>query len=254
MSLRSSYTLLAPVYDWLVSPALASARARSLARLPAKNARILLNGVGTGLDLPLLQAAHSYTALDLTRAMLDKARPRRGTLDVQWVQGDSQRLPFLSGSFDHVLLHLILAIVPDTRAALREAARVVRIGGRLFVLDKFLRRGESAPLRRLINPLLRRIATRTDVVFEDALAGVDGLRVIDDQPAMAGGWFRMITLEKTAAQDLPDSSESSSRRGQVSQTIPTSSSTATATSIRNHINPLIAPRLLSEYVDAPFRL
>jgi len=251
MSLRNSYTLLAPVYDWLIGPALSSARARSLDRLPAAGAHILLNGIGTGLDLPLLPAAHRYTALDLTRAMIARARPRQNSLDVQWVQGDSQRLPFRTESFDHVLLHLILAIVPDTLGALREAVRVVRTGGRLFILDKFLRRGESAPLRRLVNPLMRRIATRTDVVFEDALSCVGNLRVIDDQPALAGGWFRMITLEKTASQDLSgESGSSSSRRGQVSQTMPTSSETATRTSIKNQISPLIVPRLLPGFADA----
>ncbi len=242
MSLRSSYTLIAPFYDWLVGPALGQARARSLARLPrAGNAHILLNGIGTGLDLPLLPATHRYTALDLTRAMLDRALPRGSHLDLHWTQGDSQQLPFRSGAFDHVLLHLILAIVPDTCAALREAARVVKVGGRLFILDKFLRQGESAWLRRMINPLTRRIATRTNVVFEDALAEVSGLRLIDDQPALAGGWFRMITLEKTADQDLSDSSvSSSSRRGQVSQMMPPSNATATEASIRYHINPVIA--------------
>ncbi|MBY0270962.1 MAG: class I SAM-dependent methyltransferase [Burkholderiales bacterium] len=245
MTLRTSYTLLAPIYDWLVGPALARARAASLARLPRSGlAHILVNGIGTGLDLPLLPAAHRYTALDLTRAMLDRARLRGNHLDLQWTQGDSQKLPFRTNAFDHVLLHLILAIVPDTRTALREAARVVRVGGRLFVLDKFLRPGENAWLRRMINPLARRIATRTDVVFEDVLAGVRGLRVIDDQPALAGGWFRLITLEKTADQDLPDSSlSSSSRRGQVSQTMPPSNATATAASIKYHINPVITPAL-----------
>jgi phosphatidylethanolamine/phosphatidyl-N-methylethanolamine N-methyltransferase len=253
MSLRSSYTLLAPVYDWLIGPALARVRAQSLARLPSAGAHILINGAGTGLDLPLLPGTHRYTALDLTRAMINKAQPRRGRLDLQWVQGDSQRLPFRNDSFDHVLLHLILAIVPDSRAALREAARVLRTGGRVFVLDKFLRRGEIAPLRRLFNPLMRRIATRTDVVFEDVLAGSPGLRVIDDQPVMAGGWIRMITLEKTAAQDLPGGSSSPSSfsgRGQVSQTMPTSSDTATATSNKNQNNPLIAPHLSPGFADA----
>jgi ubiquinone/menaquinone biosynthesis C-methylase UbiE len=250
MSLRTSYTLIAPFYDWLVGPALARVRARSLARLPqAGRAHIFVDGIGTGLDLPLLPAAHRYTALDLNRAMLEKALPRGGSLDLYWVQGDSQRLPFRAGAFDHVLLHLILAIVPDTQLALREAARVVKTGGRLYILDKFLRPGEAAWLRRLLNPLARRIATRTDVVFEEALAGVPGLAVVADEPAMAGGWFRMITLEKTADQELPDasasssSSPSSSRRGQVSQTMPPSSATARAASIRYHINPLIAPAL-----------
>lgn len=245
MSLRTSYTLIAPFYDWLVGPALARVRARSLARLPqAGGAHIFVDGIGTGLDLPLLSAAHRYTALDLNRAMLEKALPRGSGLDLHWVQGDSQRLPFRTGAFGHVLLHLILAIVPDTQLALREAARVVKTGGRLYVLDKFLRPGKAAWLRRLLNPLARRIATRTDVVFEEALAGVPGLAVVADEPVMAGGWFRMITLEKTADQELPDaSSSSSSRRGQVSQTMPPSSTTARAASIKYHINPLIAPAL-----------
>ncbi len=242
MSLRTSYTLLAPVYDWFIGPALAQVRARSLRRLPVANpARILLNGVGTGLDLPLLPATHRYTALDLTRAMLNQALPRGRDLDLTWIQGDSQRLPFADHSFDHVVLHLILAIVPDTRAALREATRVVRPGGRLFLLDKFLRPGETAWLRRAINPLLRRLVTRTDVVFEEALAEVRELRVIDDQPVLAGGWIRMITLEKTADQDLPEVSESSSRRGQVSQTMPASNANTTTTSSKYHNNPRMFP-------------
>ncbi len=254
MSLRASYTLIAPLYDALVGPALDRVRRRSLARLPgAGRAHILINGAGTGLDLPLLPAAHCYTALDLTRAMLRKALPRGQHLDIRWVQGDSQRLPFADGVFDHVLLHLILAIVPDTRAALAESARVVRPGGRLFVLDKFLRPGEAAWLRRLVNPLIRRIATRTDVVFEEALAGVNDLRVISDEPALAGGWFRMVTLEKTGAQDFPDSSgSSSSRRGQVNQTMPPSNESATATSIRNQSSPDIPSA--SQVCDANARL
>ena len=247
MTLRTSYTLIAPFYDWVIGPALHGVRKKSLARLPDVGAaHILLNGVGSGLDLPLLPSRHRYTALDLTRAMLKKALPRSGGLDLQWTQGDSQQLPFRAETFDHVLLHLILAIVPDTRAALREAARVIKTGGRLYILDKFLRPGESAWLRRLVNPLARRIVTRTDVVFENALSGAGELRIIDDQPALAGGWFRMITLEKIAGQDLPDassssSSSSSSRRGQVSQTMPPNKPIATAASIRYHINPLIAP-------------
>lgn len=246
MSLRSSYTRLAPVYDLLVGLPLRQARRHSIARLPREGGfDIFLDGIGTGLDLPLLPRDHRYTALDLTPAMLRRARARQEQLRLHWVQGDSQCLPFADGSFDHALLHLILAIVPDTVAALREAARVVRPGGRLFVLDKFIARDAAAPLRRMINPLMRRIATRTDVVFEDALAGVDNLRLIEDRPSLASGWFRIITLEKIHAQDEPGSS--SSLRGQVHQTKPSKSASAAATSIRNHVKPLItAPCLLGK--------
>jgi ubiquinone/menaquinone biosynthesis C-methylase UbiE len=242
MSLRGSYTRLAPIYDLLAGAPLARLRRRSLERLPREGRlEIFLDGIGTGLDLPLLPPAHRYTALDLTPAMLRRARARQPSLHVNWVLGDSQRLPFADASFDHALLHLILAIVPDSAAALREAARVVRAGGRLFLLDKFLAPGAAAPLRRLLNPLARRIATRTDVVFEEVLARVQGLRIVEDRPALAGGWFRLITLQKAAAQGGPEAPESSSsRRGQVHQTMPSSRASATATSIRNQASALIA--------------
>jgi len=195
MSLRHSYTLLAPLYDVIVGRASINARRASLAALPVDDhQRILLSGVGTGLDLPLLPPCHAYVGLDLTRAMLDRALRRSDKLDIVWLQGDSQRLPFRDAVFDHAVLHLILAVVPDSVRALREAARVVKPGGTLCILDKFLRRGQRAFLRRLLNPLARRVATRTDVIFEDVLGQVPGLKVESDEQAAFGGWFRRIRL------------------------------------------------------------
>jgi ubiquinone/menaquinone biosynthesis C-methylase UbiE len=194
--LRFSYTVLSPFYDFFVGPAFAAARRASLAALPREGALVLVNGVGSGLDLPLLPGGHRYVGLDLTRAMLMRARRRAADLDFISVQGDSLALPFRAASFDHAVLHLILAVVPDAARALAETARVVRTGGSILVLDKFLRRGEGAPLRRALNPLAARVATRLDVVFEDALERVPGLRVMDDEPAAAGGWFRRIRLER----------------------------------------------------------
>ena len=114
------------------------------------------------------------------------------------MQGDSLALPFADGCFDIVLLHLILAIVPDPARALRETARVLKPGGRVFVMDKFLRRDQFAPLRRAFSPLAARIATRLDVVFEDVAAAVPALEVTRDEPLFARGWFRSIELAKRA--------------------------------------------------------
>jgi hypothetical protein len=49
-------------------------------------------------------------------------------------------------------------------------------------------------LRRLANPLARRVATRLDVVFEDVLGNSPGLKLESNQPALAAGWFRLIRL------------------------------------------------------------
>jgi ubiquinone/menaquinone biosynthesis C-methylase UbiE len=197
MSLRLSYTLLSPFYDLFVGPAFRAARRASLAALPREGrATVLVNGVGSGLDLPLLPPNHRYVGLDLTRAMLGRGVRRAAGLEFRAVQGNSLALPFRDAAFDYAVLHLILAVVPDAVPALAETARVVRRGGVILVLDKFLRPGQRAPLRRLLNPVSARIATRIDVVFEEVLANVPTLRVAFDAPAAAGGWFRVIRLEK----------------------------------------------------------
>lgn len=196
MTLKHSYTLIAPFYDAAIDRATRAARKHSLSALPAAPGRVLLAGVGTGLDLPHLPPQHHYVGLDLTEAMLRRARPRAGKADFNGIIGDAQRLPFADGSFDHAVLHLILAVVPQPADCLREIARVLRPGGTALVFDKFLRRGQPALLRRLANPLVRRVATRLDVVFEDVLAHTPTLSVEHDQPALAGGWFRIIRLRR----------------------------------------------------------
>lgn len=197
MSLKHSYALIAPIYDAAVERASRAARIRSLRRLPGdRRARVLVNGVGTGLDLPHLPQGPAYVATDLTAAMLARARARGATVGVEFVQADSLALPFADACFDHAVLHLILAVVPDPPRCLAETARVLKPGGSVLVLDKFLRHGQRAPLRRALNVVSRHLATRLDVVFEDVLQRCPGLRLDVDEPALAGGWFRSIRLVK----------------------------------------------------------
>lgn len=194
MSLRTSYTLLAPLYDLIVARATAASRARSLMALSeSEPATVLLSGIGTGLDLQHAPAQHHYVGLDLTAAMLARV-PRRANLTL--VQGDSQRLPFGDQTFDHAALHLIMAVVPDAYQCMAETLRVTKRGGLILIFDKFLAHGRPAPLRRLLSPLARQVATGLDVVFEDVLARCPNARLRKDEPALAGGWFRIIELEK----------------------------------------------------------
>ncbi len=196
MNLKHSYTLIAPFYDAAIARATAAARQRSLAALPAEPGSVLLAGVGTGLDLPHLPLQHRYVGLDLTNAMLRRALPRAGRVEFVPVQGDAQRLPFADAAFDSAVLHLILAVVPEPAHCFAEIARVVKPGGQVIVFDKFLRRGQPALMRRMINPLVRRVATRLDVVFEDLLPAAPSLALEHDQPALVGGWFRLIRLRR----------------------------------------------------------
>lgn len=199
MGLRQGYTLFAPFYDRLIARATERLRQDSLRRLGEVEGRtILVCGIGSGLDLPLLPAGAAYVGLDLTPAMLRRARHRAEALgvDIRLLLGDAMALPFAAAAFDALIMHLILAVVPRPAEALAEAERVLKPGGRILFLDKFLRPGERAPLRRLASPLLGAIATRTDVVFEEVLAGCPQLSVESDVPVLARGWFRHIVLRK----------------------------------------------------------
>jgi ubiquinone/menaquinone biosynthesis C-methylase UbiE len=203
MALKHSYTLLAPVYDSLVSGPLDFYRAKSLARIKdSADKKILINGIGSGLDIPHLSDDASYIGTDITPAMLERAKKRaalhntESSLDISFQLADSQDLPFDDDSFDIIVMHLILAVVPNPVLALQEANRVLKPGGKIFILDKFIRPGQLALIRRLLSTFIRHVATRTDVVFEDVLKTCPQLDVINDEPALAKGWFRLIELNK----------------------------------------------------------
>lgn len=195
--LRMSYSLIAPLYDIIIERPMREARRRSLAALPTDvPKKVLISGVGTGLDLPHLPTLHHYTALDFNPAMLSRAKVRKEKLDVEFILGDSMDLPFADAQFDHVVLHLIVAVVPEPQKCLSEAARVLKPGGTILLFDKFLHPHQGAPLRRLFNIITRRMATRMDVVFEEVLCAAPEMKVSSDVPLLSGGWFRGILLQK----------------------------------------------------------
>ena len=201
MALKHSYTLLAPLYDFMVDQVTRELRQKSLNRISHEHhPEVLISGIGTGLDIPMLDQRARYTGLDITPAMLKKAHIRaqqRPDLELKLQQADAMHLPFDDDHFDVVLMHLILAIVPDSLRALQEAERVLKPGGQLLIVDKFLRRGQWALGRRTLNIMMRHIATKTNVVFEDLHEQCQALALVRDEPALANGWFRSIELKKS---------------------------------------------------------
>ena len=106
-------------------------------------AYLLDAGTGTGRMLELL-APHVKRAVgvDVSPEMLAIARDRLGRAEIQHAQvrlADTYRLPFPAGSalsgFDAVLFHQVLHYLDDPGAAVSEAARVMRAGGRLLIAD-----------------------------------------------------------------------------------------------------------------------
>ncbi len=93
--------------------------------------------IGTGANLPHYPEEVDLTGIDWSPAMLLVARERGERIHrrVTLHQADATALPFSSETFDTVVSTFALCCVPDERAALIEALRVLRPGGRLLLID-----------------------------------------------------------------------------------------------------------------------
>ncbi|HLL57956.1 MAG TPA: class I SAM-dependent methyltransferase [Rubrobacteraceae bacterium] len=117
---------------------------------------VLEIAAGTGRNLPFYPEGVRLTAVELSPGMLEIARRRAQELGVQAELrvGDAHDLPFPDASFDTVVATLALCTIPDDRRAVAEAARVLRPGGLLLLLEHV--RSPILPVRilqRAFNPL-----------------------------------------------------------------------------------------------------
>lgn len=156
------YSLYQPFYD-IIAYYFRPYRKASIESLNVQpDEKVLVLGAGTGLDLEFLQEVESITAIDITPAILQKLdrRAQKLGMKVKTTVMDGSNLEFDDETFDVVILHLIVAVIPDPVSCLLETERVLTPGGRFTIMDKFVTPGSKTPFfRNLINPLTNVLAT-----------------------------------------------------------------------------------------------
>jgi SAM-dependent methyltransferase len=132
---------LADVPDAAVESFAGVANPFSLGRLEPGE-RVADLGCGAGTDTlvaaQMVGPSGRVTGVDMTPEMLAKARSaaeQMGVENVDFVDGEIERLPFADGSIDVVISNGVIDLVPDKDAVFAEIFRVLRPGGRMQLAD-----------------------------------------------------------------------------------------------------------------------
>ena len=163
-AVRSMFDRISPVYDAMNRTMTIGLdqrwRRATVAAVVRPDDRVLDACCGTGdLAVAALQAGATVTGLDFSERMLERARRKSG--EIEWVQGDAEKLPFEDASFDAATVGFGVRNLDDLERGLGELRRVLRPGGRVAILEITKPSGLLAPFYRLwfdgLVPLLGKI-------------------------------------------------------------------------------------------------
>jgi len=153
---------------------------------------------GTGLDFPfLLQKIKNQGTLfgvDLSSEMLQQVKKKIGSEGVNLVRSDAAHLAFRDKTFDAILVSFCLKITPAYKKAIEEAARVLKLAGRMGILANHK---PSGPLRLLGIILTKVLSAMAKIDFEiDLKEHLSKKFIIVEDRILYRGLVRFLVGEK----------------------------------------------------------
>ena len=205
-TVAAAYDRWAPIYDLVFGGVFKKGRREAIVAAERVGGRILEVGVGTGISLPQYRPESRLVGVDISDAMLDKARVRTLRLGLGNVEAiermDAEDLRYGDGEFDVVVAQYVVTAVPNPELALDEFVRVVRPGGEIVITTRL---GAGVGLRgnieKTLMPVTTRLGFRTEFPWEryEAWAARNGqVRLLERRPLPPLGHFSLVRFQKLA--------------------------------------------------------
>lgn len=204
-----AYDRWAPVYDLVFGPVFRRGRSAAIVAAVRIGGRIIEVGVGTGISLPQYAPDNRIVAVDLSDAMLDKARARVSEQQLSHVEqiavGDAEDLQFAANSFDVVVAQYVVTACPHPERALDEFVRVCRPGGEIIIATRVgAGHGMRGAVERSLMPLTSRLGFRTEFPwsrYEAWAATRRDVRLMENRPLPPLGHFSLVRYQKISPEE-----------------------------------------------------
>lgn len=175
-----------------------------------KKAKVLDVGTGPGtLALILAELGHDVTGLDVSEEMLRNGRENaiRFGLNVNFLQGDAEKLQFNDATFDVVISRALLWTLPQPEKALIEWKRVLKPMGKIVIIDGSWHSNRNRHLRkpwRLLSlPLIAITERRTSALTHYNQNMLNQLPLVNkDRPAYDMDLLRSLDFKDIRARTM----------------------------------------------------
>jgi phosphatidylethanolamine/phosphatidyl-N-methylethanolamine N-methyltransferase len=203
-AVAAAYDKWAPVYDLVFGSVFRNGRQRAIEAAERVGGRILEVGVGTGISLPRYANENRLVGVDISDAMLEKARDRVRKLKLHHVEAievmDAERLAFADESFDVVVAQYVVTAVPNPEVALDEFARVVKPGGEIIITTRIgAESGFRSRVEKTLMPMTSKLGWRTEFPYaryQAWAARQPSVRLLEHRALPPLGHFSLIRYGK----------------------------------------------------------
>lgn len=175
-----------------------------------KEGDIILDlGCGAGFDCFLASKKVGETGkvigIDMTNEMIEKAKinaKKLGIKNVEFVLGEIEKLPIQNDSIDIIISNCVINLTPDKTKTFKEAYRVLKTGGRIYLSDIVLL-GELSEEQKndkdLLSGCVAGALQKEDYINKIKNAGFS-LNVLSENKKISKQQYNGIALESLAVE------------------------------------------------------